>query len=218
MSIAFFDLDRTVISVNSATGWLKREVRMGFVNKRTALKASLWVVKYQAGFARMEDAVRSAIASLEGDVEDEVVARTRAFWEEEVAHTIRPGARRAIDAHRAAGEEVVLLTSSSNYMSELAAEHLPLDAWLANRFEVENGRFTGRSAIEPLCFGQGKVVHAQRYAEERGVDLADCAFYTDSMSDSPLMEVVGRPVAVAPDPRLSRLVRKRGWTLAEWGG
>lgn len=216
MAVAFFDLDRTVLSVNSATGWLRREVRLGFVNRRTALRASWSVVKYQVGAANLEDAVRSAIASLEGDEEAAIRARTRAFWEEEVVQTIRPGARAAMAEHKAAGEEVVLLTSSSSYMSELAAEALPLDAWLCNRFEVVDGRFTGASAVEPLCFGAGKVHHAREYAAARGVQLADCAFYTDSMSDAPLLEVVGRPVVVDPDPRLARLARRRGWALVDW--
>ena len=80
MSIAFFDLDRTVLSVNSATGWLKREVRLGYISKTTAVRASWWVVKYQVGFSRMEDAVRAAIAALEGDEEAAIKQRTRAFW------------------------------------------------------------------------------------------------------------------------------------------
>jgi putative phosphoserine phosphatase/1-acylglycerol-3-phosphate O-acyltransferase len=74
------------------------------------------------------------------------------------------------------------------------------------------GRLTGE-VVEPVCYGQGKVVWAERFAAEWGVDLADSTFYSDSISDLPLMERVGRPVAVNPDMRLKRVARRRGWPI-----
>lgn len=56
------------------------------------------------------------------------------------------------------------------------------------------------------------------YAGRHGVSLQDCAFYTDSMSDLPMLLEVGRPVVVAPDPRLAREARRRGWVVEDWGG
>jgi phosphoserine phosphatase len=64
-----------------------------------------------------------------------------------------------------------------------------------------------------VCYGQGKVVWAERFAAEHDVDLAASYFYTDSISDLPLLERVGHPVVVNPDLRLRRLARKRGWPL-----
>jgi phosphoserine phosphatase len=62
-----------------------------------------------------------------------------------------------------------------------------------------------------VCYGPGKVVWAERFAAEYDVDLAASTFYTDSISDLPLLERVGQPVAVNPDLRLRRLARRRGW-------
>jgi phosphoserine phosphatase len=94
---------------------------------------------------------------------------------------------------------------------------LGLDACVCNRFEVDaQGRYTGR-AHEPLCFGPGKVVLAERYAAGCGVPLAACTFYSDSHSDLPMLEAVGSPVVVDPDPRLRRLARQRGWPIEDWG-
>ena len=215
-AIAFFDLDRTVIAVNSATGWIRREVRQGFLSKRQAVTGAWWIGKYQLGFARMDQAIADAVATLAGQEEQVVRARTHAFWHEEVAPTVRPGAREAIARHREQGDHLVLLTSSSTYMSEVASETLGLDDWLCNRFEVVDGRFTGQ-VHRPMCFGPGKVEHAAAMAAERGVDLAECAFYTDSYSDLPGLLAVGQPVVVAPDPRLLREARKRGWPVQDWG-
>jgi phosphoserine phosphatase len=111
----------------------------------------------------------------------------------------------------------VLLTSSSGHLSELVARELLLDAVLCNRFEVdEEGLHTGRPLGE-VCFGLGKRFYAQRYADEAGVSLSACVFYTDSYSDLPVMEVVGRPVAVHPDRRLRREALRRGWPVVSWG-
>ena len=62
----------------------------------------------------------------------------------------------------------------------------------------------------------GKVLLARRHAESLGVSLAEASFYTDSLSDLPMLEAVGRPVAVHPDPRLRRVARQRGWEIADW--
>jgi phosphoserine phosphatase len=72
--------------------------------------------------------------------------------------------------------------------------------------------------LEPLCFGAGKVVAAEAWAARHGVDLADTTFYTDSYTDLPMLERVGRPVAVNPDPRLARTARRRGWPILRWSG
>lgn len=214
--VAFFDLDRTLISVNSASGWVRRELRLGNIGTLSALRAGGWIGLYQLGIANMDHVVRAAVQTIAGVDEAEIRQRTLEFWEEEVRDKIRPGAREAVERHRAAGELVVLLTSSSPYMSEAASAALGLDDWLCNRFVTVDGRFTGETH-EPLCFGAGKIVHARAYAEARSTTLEECAFYTDSMSDAPLLELVGRPVVIAPDPRLAREARRKGWAIEDWG-
>lgn len=214
--VAFFDLDRTVLSVNSATGWLKRELRLGYLGKRQALHGAWQIGKYQLGVSRMEQAIEDAVATLQGEVEDELRQRTFDFYRQDVAHCVRPGARATVQAHVDQGDVVVLLTSSSNYMCEAVAADLPFVDWGCNRFEVQDGLFTGR-ALKPLCFGPGKVEHARRLAEAHGSDLAQCVFYTDSYSDLAPLMAVGEPVVVHPDPRLAREAKRRGWRVVDWG-
>ena len=96
------------------------------------------------------------------------------------------------------------------------AEYLKLDGILSNRFEVHDGHFTGR-AIKPLCYGAGKLHHASAWIDEHGGSLKDASFYTDSFSDLPVLEAVGHPVCVHPDPRLKRTAIRRKWEVADWG-
>ena len=217
MGIAFFDLDRTLLAVNSATLWVRSERREGRVTAWQTLRAAGWLLRYRLGIASLEGAIGEAIATLRGQAERDVRSRTEAFYQREVRHTFRPGGLDAVGAQKKAGRRLVLLTSSSNYISELVTRDLSLDGYLCNRFEVdERGIYTGRSA-GPLCFGAGKLAVARAYAEAQRVPLGDCAFFTDSFSDLPVLEAVREPVAVNPDQRLARTARRRGWPVVDWG-
>ena len=109
----------------------------------------------------------------------------------------------------------MLLTSATPYVAEPLAAELAIPHVLCTRLAVENGRFSG-SLLPPTCYGVGKVHHAERFAEAHGIDLAQSSFYTDSYSDLPMLQRVGRPVAVNPDRRLSRYARRQGWPIRSW--
>lgn len=216
MGIAFFDLDRTLLAVNSAKLWLRRELREGNIARLDAMRGAAWVALYHFGYGDVEHVIDRAVATLKDVPESKVRERTLRFYEEEVRPKLRPGAMRVIDEHRGNGHRLVLLTSSTRYLSEAVSDELRLDGYLCNSFEVdERGLFTGR-ALRPLCYGRGKVDHAKKLADELGVPLSACAFYTDSYSDLPMLEVVGEPVVVHPDPRLKREARRRGWRIVDW--
>jgi HAD superfamily hydrolase (TIGR01490 family) len=216
--IAFFDLDKTLISRNSATLWLRFELAAGRLSRLRALHAFSYVARYSLGLVDIEDAIRRSVETIAGQREAEMAERAVDFYGTCIRPLFRPGGRAAVDTHRAAGDRLVLLTSSSNYVSEQVVAELGLDDYLSSRFEVDAaGRYTGR-LIEPLCYGRGKLELARRCAAAHGTALEACAFYTDSIADLPMLEAVGRPVVVHPDPKLRRLARQRGWPVLDWGG
>jgi len=75
--------------------------------------------------------------------------------------------------------------------------------------------FTGQ-IIEPLCYGLGKIERTARLAEREGFRLEDASFYSDSITDLPLLEVVKVPIVINPDRRLRKIAKKRGWPIEEW--
>ncbi|MEQ8279255.1 MAG: HAD family phosphatase [Deltaproteobacteria bacterium] len=217
MGIAFFDFDKTLIRKNSGGLWLVDELRRGAIGWFDFARAGVWLARYSVGFVDLEAGLRLAIRSLEGTREDDLRQRVEDFYAARVKHLYRPGGTAALQRHRENGDRIVLLTSASNYLSQIVQRELALDGFLANRFSVgADGVFTGEPDGE-LCYGPGKLWHANAYAEEHGVALADCAFYTDSMADLPVLEAVGVPVAVNPDPRLRRHALGRGWSVEDWG-
>lgn len=215
--LVLIDVDRTLLTGNSASGWVWSEFRLGFIGPRQLLEATGWLLRYHLGDVKVEEAIRKSVATLKGTSEAELIARCEDFNQRWVMPRIRQGARDAIAAHRSAGDHLCLLTSSSNYVAEPLALELGIPGVLCNRFDVDDqGCFTG-AAREPLCFGAGKLRLARSYADEVGLPLADGVFYTDSYSDLPVLNAVAEPVAIHPDPRLRAEARRRRWTTADWG-
>ena len=214
MSAAFFDLDRTLITVSSGHLWFRRERAEGRLTITQAIEAGIWGLLYNAGLMQSHNGLERAVRGLTGKSEAEMIDRSNRFYDEEIAHTIAPGAHEVLAAHREKGEPLVLLTSSTHYLADCIRRDLNLDEALAMRLEAADGLFTGH--IEQLCFGAAKVDIARRWASERDIDLAQCSFYSDSYTDLPMLEQVGRPVAVHPDRRLVRVARKRGWEVMDW--
>jgi HAD superfamily hydrolase (TIGR01490 family) len=212
---AFFDLDRTLLTVNSGKLWLRRERREKRVSAWQLLQGTFFMLAYSLHAVDMQGVMVRALQTVKGLDEDTVRAWTREWFEAEVTPHEAPGARAALDWHRGQGHPCVLLTASSPYESELAAAHFGLDGWLSTRYQVVDGKFTGQ-VEQPLCYGAGKVTHAERYAAEHGIDVDGSYFYTDSITDLPMLERVRNPRVVQPDLRLRRLARRRGWPVLDW--
>ena len=116
--------------------------------------------------------------------------------------------------HRARGERVCIISASPAYVVEPVAAALDADA-LCTRLAAVDGRLTG-TLDGPMMHGQNKVVAARAYAAAHGVELSACRFYSDSVSDLPLLSAVGQPVAVNADPGLARHARRAGWRRERW--
>lgn len=214
---AFFDMDKTVLRVNSGTRWIQFLRRRGEITRVQLVRAMGWAMQYKLAVLDMETLSRRLVADLEGDSEAEMIEKCLQWYDAEIKPEIAPEARDAIEHHRKRGDEIVLLTSATPYVAEPLGKTLGFDAVLCSRLEVAAGRFTGK-ILEPLCFGPGKVALAEDWAARAGVDLGRSWFYTDSYHDLPMMLRVGVPVAVNPDMRLGRLARRRGWRIENWEG
>jgi HAD superfamily hydrolase (TIGR01490 family) len=212
---AFFDLDGTLLSVNSAALWVQRERSLGRLTRRQAARAALFFIGYRLSLVDIEAAMKVALGTIRGTEERLLREAVQEWYRRDVAPLAAPGAFPVIDAHRRRGDLLVLLTSSSLYASEEAQAQFGLDEVLCTRYEVREGLFTGE-AVTPLCYGQGKVECARALALERDIDLSASAFYTDSMTDLPMLLSVGAPHAVNADPRLRWEARRRGWPHLDW--
>jgi len=214
---AFFDLDGTLLTVNSGKLWMISERREGRLHRQHIATAVVFFAAYRIGMIDMRMAMRRALSTVEGLAEETIRDRTAAWYEREVKQHAAPGAWPVIAGHREQGHRLVLLTSSSPYEAGVACEHFGLEFPISMRYEVRDGRFTGE-VCQPMCYGAGKVALAERFAAEHDIDLDRSFFYSDSITDLPMLERVGRPVAVDPDPRLRLAAWWRRWPVVNWSG
>lgn len=214
---AFFDLDKTLITENGARLWMMRERKLGRLGLGRMAQGALFLAMYHFGVVDIDKAMRKAIATIKGMTTEEVQRETEEWYAEYMAPKAAPGAFVAVAKHKEMGHKTVLLTSSSPYAAACAVKQFELDGAISSSYDLKDGRLTGDFEA-PLCYGAGKIVHARRYAREHDIDIGASWFYTDSISDLPMLEVVGKPKVVQPDPRLRREARRRGWEVLDWTG
>lgn len=212
---AFFDLDRTLIDVNSAVLYAKFERRHGRISLHQLLTTAFYTGLYHLNVLDMERAYQRATRHYKGASEMELAQRTAEFFQQEIEHRLQPGARQALADHRERGHQLVLLTSSSSYQAQAATKRWGLDHWIANQFPANNGLLEG-TFRRPLCYGPGKVVLAERWAREHNIDLENSYFYSDSYSDLPMLRRVGFPKVVNPDPKLKNYSKRMNWQILNW--
>jgi HAD superfamily hydrolase (TIGR01490 family) len=176
----------------------------------------LWNALYHLSVIDIETAYKEALAHYRGRFYDDLQEETRRWFAKDVAHHLRPGAVRALEEHRQAGHTLVLLTSASAFAARAACDTWRIEHFLSNDFPTDDhGKLDG-TFVAPLCYGEGKVVRARAWADERSVDLGESYFYSDSYSDAPMLRAIGKPRVISPDPRLSREARQRGWPVLQW--
>jgi HAD superfamily hydrolase (TIGR01490 family) len=179
------------------------------------LQSIAWLVQYRFGLLDFDAMTRKLVVRYRGAVVDDLREEVRRWYATDVRPFIATQARERVARHREDGHEVVLLTSATRFLSVPLAEDLEIPHILCTEVAEEEGRLTGR-IIPPPCYGDGKVVHAERFAREHDVDLDRSFFYTDSYTDLPMLERVGEPRVVNPDPRLRRFAVARGWGFETW--
>jgi HAD superfamily hydrolase (TIGR01490 family) len=119
------------------------------------------------------------------------------------------------EEHLDAGRKIFLVSSSPTEIVAHLADYLGIDECIASRSRVgPDGRYTGE--LEFYAYGPHKAAAVQAAAERDGIDLARSFAYSDSITDVPMLELVGHPVAVNPDRELARLARQRGWAVREF--
>ena len=213
--LAFFDVDHTLIQGSTAfhcTGILRRE---GVLTRRDMVAIAWAHLRHHLGILDYERVYARGVKPFVGMPFERGRALLNEAFSEQIQSRIHVEGIERMKAHRAAGERVILVSASSAWLLERFREWMPIDGIIAFRQHVRDGRFV-EDWDRPIPYGGNKRILAEAFAEREGVSLRACAFYSDSTSDRPLLEAVGRPVVVNPDPRLRWTARRRGWPVEEW--
>jgi HAD superfamily hydrolase (TIGR01490 family) len=208
-------MDRTLVRIDTGTLYVRYQRDKGEATWRDATRVAWWMLQYSLGVIDAERVAAQALRSFRGKEE----AWLKDACEELFVGYIKPhvpmAARSAVERHRTAGDLVAIVTGATPYVALPLARELSIDHVVATQLEVESGRFTGRVA-PPMSYGKGKIVLAEALAQQQGFSLSEATFYSDSITDLPLLEHVKTPVVVNPDRRLRSIARSRGWRIEQW--
>ena len=214
MEAAFFDLDKTVISKSSSLALSKPFYKAGLVTRSQLLKgayAQLVYLMIGADEKRMERAKDGMLALTKGWDEEEVEAVVSEALERVVDPFIYQEAMDLIALHKALGRKVFIVSSSPEGVVRPLAQRLGVEDVIATRAEVVDGKFTGN--LEFYAYREQK---AEAIRELEGIDLEGSYAYSDSITDLPMLEAVGNPVAVNPDRELRKIAEQREWKIRDF--
>lgn len=212
---AFFDFDGTLIAGMSVASFLQRRLLSGNMPPREMFGQLQATWDYGVGGANFLKLLTRSAESMRGISDAELAETARQVYEKDLAGNIYPESRALIEAHRAKGHTIVIVSSATQYQVRHVASELGIEHILCTQLEVRNGALTG-GIIPPICYGEGKLDAAQRFADEHEIRLDKSYFYTDGIEDIPLLEAVGYPRPINPDRRLAHRSRREGWPMQQF--
>jgi HAD superfamily hydrolase (TIGR01490 family) len=209
-------MDRTLIRRDTATLYTRYRRDIGEASWRDSLQVAWWLLQYTFGVVNAERVAEQALRSFRGRREAWMVESCEVWFKDYVLEHVCAAGREAVQRHREAGEVVAIVTGATPYAARPLARELGIDHVVCTELEVDGeGCFTGRVS-PPMCYGKGKIARLGGIAEREGFALEDATFYSDSITDLPLLERVKTPIAVNPDARLRRVAEARGWRIERW--
>lgn len=210
----FYDVDRTIIDGTTGIQSLFTAIGLGILPVRIlyTLPKLLWQYNYSTFDTRT---AAKYFRDLAGVKKSELVTIGEVNFSSRVRPKIFRKAAEHIAERKALGRTAVFLSSSFIHILRPLAEHLQVEHILANELLLSGDRTTG-FLREPFLFGDEKKHQALAFMKARNCPPESCSFFTDSIHDHPLLEVIGEPVAVNPDRRLRKLAAERGWRIEQF--
>jgi HAD superfamily hydrolase (TIGR01490 family) len=217
-SAAFFDLDKTIIAKSSVLAFGKPFYREGLLSRRSIVKSLYAQVVFMlvgADEEKMEKLRVAMSAMTRGWNRDHVASIVRDTLTDVIEPIIYAEALELFDEHHAAGRKVVIVSSAPVEVVEPLAEFLGADDCIGTRAAVDSeGNYTGE--LEFYAYGAHKAQAVRQLAAREYINLPMSYAYSDSITDLPMLEVVGHPVAVNPDKELARVAQERNWETREF--
>ncbi len=215
MKLALFDLDHTLIPIDSDYEWGQFTVAIGWREAQAFGEANtVFYERYKAGTLDIAEYTRFATAAIREQGMSKAVAAHADFMSAVVQKGITPQALALVDRHRQAGDVVLIVTATNEFVTRPIAQAFGVDELIAIELARDaSGLPTGEIKGTP-SFREGKVARVEQWLAARGATWASVTrstFYSDSINDLALLEHVTHPVATNPDDRLRAVAEQRGW-------
>lgn len=212
---ALFDMDRTLVRLDTGTLYVRYQRDSGQATYRDALQVAWWMLKYTFGILDAQRVAEKVLRNFRGKKETWLAETCEQWFIDYVLEHVAMSGRDAVKRHQDAGDVVAIVTGATPYAAKPLARELGIEHVICTRLEVADGCFTGQ-VVPPMSYGAGKVTLVEELAKTAGFVIEDSSFYSDSITDLPLLERVKDPVCVNPDGRLRRIASRRKWRVESW--
>jgi HAD superfamily hydrolase (TIGR01490 family) len=211
---AFFDLDRTLISGSSAFSFGVTAWRQKLMPTRDLLSdaASALIFRILGSTDERSNSVRDRFLTAVAGVEVTQLFEIGHAMIPRLVSRVRPESKRLVEMHQEQGRDTYIVSASPQEIVSRLAGALGMAGGIGTQGAIEDGRYTGE-LVGPFVYGDGKAEAIAALAADEGYDLSLSYAYSDSVSDLPMLELVGHPVAVNPDGALTDVARRRGWPI-----
>ena len=218
MKLALFDLDHTLLPIDSDYSWGEFTITLGWADASSFKQRNdEFYAHYQAGTLDIHDYVRFATQAVRLQGAQAAEQAHERYMREVITPNIRPAALELVRKHQAAGDTVMIVTATNEFVTRPIAQAFGVSELIAVELERDtSGWITGEIKGTP-SFREGKVQRVQQWLADRGLGWSDVdmSFYSDSPNDLPLLERAQHPVATNPDERLRQLAQTRGWPILD---
>ncbi|MDX1669168.1 MAG: HAD family hydrolase [Limnobacter sp.] len=218
MKLALFDLDNTLLPIDSDHGWSQFLINIG-VLKRDEFEArnNDFYEQYKAGVLDIYEFLSFQLQPLKSNSRQQLDQWHAQFMEQVIKPQIKPSALNLVWTHQAAGDVCMVITATNRFITEPIVKAFGITELIATELEIRNGEFTGEVKGEP-SFREGKVKRIDQWLADREQTwdtYEQITFYSDSINDLPLLERATHPVAANPDDTLRNIALERGWQVLE---
>jgi HAD superfamily hydrolase (TIGR01490 family) len=217
MKLALFDLDHTLLPLDSDYTWGQFTVSQGWRDAVSHTQANdAFYAQYCAGTLDIAEYIRFGTTALREQGMPAAHAAHERFMSEVIRPAMHPVATELVAHYRQAGYATLMVTATNAFITGPIAQAFEVDELIAIDLEVDDsGTPTGEIRGTP-SFREGKVARVEQWLHQRGLawgDVTHSVFFSDSMNDLPLLERVHEPVATNPDARLRDIATQRGWRI-----
>lgn len=213
--LALFDLDHTLLPIDSDYEWGQFLVRIGAVDAVAyARRNDEFFAQYQAGVLDPVEYLEFALGTLAGFPRSDLEAMRAQYMVDVIEPAVRPQALDLVKRHLDAGDLVAIITATNHYITAPIAARFGVAHHIGAMPEIDAvGNLTGKLAGTPTS-GPGKITHMHAWLERLGTRFdafERCHFYSDSHNDLPLLSIVSHPVATNPSAKLAAHAQSQGW-------
>ena len=215
VALALFDLDNTLLNGDSDHSWGMYLAQIGAVDPAIQQeKQDVFYQQYLAGKLDIFEFCEFQFSVLKQNNLEQLLRWRDDFLETVVTPMIKNGKAELIEPHRQAGDELVIITATNDFITAPIAERLNIPTLLATTAEFIDGSYTGKVSGTP-CYQEGKIERLNLWLKDRNIPFQDSIFYSDSINDLPLLKLVDTPVAVTPDDKLRAHASEHNWQIID---